>query len=179
MKKTTFNVALCGIISALSVTAMMFTAIIPVATYALPALAGMIAVVLVIEVNRKWAMASYFVVSVISLLIVSDKEAVAFYILFFGYYPVLKQVIESKTDNHTLQKILKTLAFTVSAVIFYYVTIFVLGVPNEEYEIFGINLPALFLIAGIFIFLLYDFSLTGIITKYVTRYRDKIFKRFK
>lgn len=179
MKKTTFNMALCGIISALSVSIMIFTAIIPVATYALPALAGIIAVILVIEVNCKWAMASYFVVSVVSLLIVPDKEAVVLYILFFGYYPILKQAIESHINHHTLQMILKTLAFTVSAVIFYFVTIFVLGVPNEEYEIFGVNLPILFLIAGIFIFLMYDFSLTSVITTYVSRFRDKIFKHFK
>ena len=85
MKKKTFNIALCGLISALGVVIMMITAIIPTTTYAMPAMASLLLTVIVIETDKKWALASYFVVSVLSLLLVPDKESVAFYILFFGY----------------------------------------------------------------------------------------------
>ena len=178
MKKKTFNVALCGVISALGVVIMMITAIIPTTTYAMPAMAGLIATVLVIEINKKWALASYFVVSVLSLLLVPDKEAVAFYILFFGYYPIFKQVIESKVNFMWLQWLLKIAVFSVSAVAVYYIAILLLGIPAEEFVLFGVNLPILFLFAGILVFLLYDRAMSGIIVTYVNKFRKKLFGKW-
>lgn len=178
MQKNTFNVALCGIISALGVVIMMITAIVPIATYATPALAGIITAVIVIEVNKKWALASYFVVSVLSVLIVPDKEAVAFYILFFGYYPVLKQIIESKIKPVLLQWLLKILAFSISAVLVYYIAIYFLGVPADEFVLFGVNLPVIFLIAGIVVFVMFDYSMSGVIVTYVNKYREKLFGKW-
>ncbi len=175
MKKKTFNIALCGILSALGVVIMMITAIIPTATYATPAMASLLLTIIVIEINKKWALASYFVVSVLSLLLVPDKESVAFYILFFGYYPIHKQIIESKIKFLWLQWILKITAFSISAVIVYYVAIFILGVPTDEFVILGVNLPLLFLLAGIAVFIIFDYAMTGVIVKYVTKLRKKLF----
>lgn len=178
MQKKTFNVALSGIISALGVVIMMITAIIPTATYATPALASMLVAVIVIEINIKWALASYVVVSVLSLLLVPDKEAVAFYILFFGYYPVLKQIIESKIKPMLLQWILKTLTFSLSAVLVYYIAIYLLGIPTDEFVVFGMNIPLIFLLVGIFVFVMFDYAMSGVIVTYVNKYRQKIFGKW-
>lgn len=178
MKKKTFNIALCGVISALGVVIMMITAIVPTATYAMPAMAGLIATVIVIEINKKWAVASYFVVSVLSLLLVPDKEAVAFYIFFFGYYPIFKQIIESKVKFLWLQWILKIAVFSVSAIAVYYIAILLLGVPAEEFILFGINLPILFLFAGILIFIMFDYAMSGVIVTYVNKFRKKLFGKW-
>ncbi len=178
MHKNTFNVALCGVISALGVVIMMITAIVPTATYATPALAGLIATVIVIEINKKWALASYFVVSVLSILLVPDKEAVAFYIFFFGYYPVFKQIIESKIKSMLLQWILKILLFSLAAVLVYYIAIFFLGVPSEEFVLFGINIPLIFLFAGIIVFIMFDYAMSGVITTYINKYRKKLFGKW-
>lgn len=178
MKKKTFNVALCGVVSALGVVIMMITAIIPTTTYAMPALAGLISTVLVIEINKKWALASYFVISVLSLLLVPDKEAVAFYILFFGYYPIYKQIIESKINLALLQWVLKIAVFSISAVAVYYIAILLLGVPTDEFVIFGVNLPLVFLLVGILIFMMYDNAMSGIIISYVNKFRKKLFGKW-
>ena len=178
MKKKTFNIALCGVISALGVVIMMITAIVPTATYAMPAMAGLIAIVIVIEINKKWAVASYFVVSVLSLLLVPDKEAVAFYILFFGYYPIFKQIIESKVKFVWLQWLLKIAIFSASAIAVYYIAILLLGVPAEEFILFGINLPILFLFAGILIFIMFDYAMSGVIVTYVNKFRKKLFGKW-
>ena len=82
MKTRTFNIALCGIIASLSVVIMLSTALIPVATYAAPALAGIILAVPVIEINKKWAFASFAAAAAVSAIIVPDKEAVAFFVLW-------------------------------------------------------------------------------------------------
>ncbi|MEE1076904.1 MAG: hypothetical protein UHY68_06545 [Acutalibacteraceae bacterium] len=178
MKKKAFNIALSGVVSALGVVIMMITAIIPTTTYAMPAMAGLIATVIVIEINKKYALASYFVVSVLSLLLVPDKEAVAFYILFFGYYPIYKQIIESKIKFQWLQWLLKISVFTVSAVIVYYIAILVLGVPTDEFVLFGVNLPLLFLLAGIVVFIIFDNAMSGVIVTYVTKLRKKLFNKW-
>lgn len=52
MKNKTFHVALCGVIASLAVVIMLSTALVPIATYAAPALAGVIMAVLVIEINK-------------------------------------------------------------------------------------------------------------------------------
>lgn len=176
MKNNTFNVALCGVVSALSVVVMMLTTVVSVATYAASALAGMLLAVIVIEINCKWAVASYIAVSFVSLLIVPDKETVLFYIFFFGYYPMLKQLIESRIKNRAVQLVVKTLIFSASAIAIYFLSINFLGIPVEEYYIMGINFSAMFLILGIVVFLLFDYAFTGVICKYVNNIRGKIFK---
>ncbi|MEE0059945.1 MAG: hypothetical protein UE295_03865 [Acutalibacteraceae bacterium] len=178
MQKKTFNVALCGIISALGVVIMMITAIVPTATYATPALASILIAVIVIEINKKWALASYFVVSVLSVLLVPDKEAVACYILFFGYYPVFKQIIESKIKPMLLQWLLKILTFSISAVLVYYIAIYFLGIPTDEFVLFGMNIPAIFLLAGIAVFVMFDYAMSGVIVTYVNKYRRKLFGKW-
>lgn len=179
MKKNTFNVALCGAVSALSVVVMMLTAVVSVATYATPALAGIILIVLIIETNCKWTFASYIAVSIVSLLIVPDKEAVSLYILFFGYYPMLKQFIERHIKNRMIQLGIKILIFSVAAIATYFISIYLFGIPAEEYQIMGINIPGVFLILGIIVFVLFDYAFTEIISTYVNKFRDKIFKNLK
>ena len=64
------------------------------ATYALPAMAGTLLVVVVLELNRATAVMVYVSVSLLSLFIAPDKEAALVFIFFFGYYPILKGLIE-------------------------------------------------------------------------------------
>lgn len=179
MKTRTFNIALCGIIASLSVVIMLSTALIPVATYAAPALAGIILAVPVIEINKKWAFASFAVAAAVSAIIVPDKEAVAFFVLFFGYYPILKQAVEAHIKNKWLQLLIKILCFSAAAVATYFIAIYLLGISSEEFTVFGINLPIIFLLAGIIVFVIFDNALSGLIAGYVNRLRQKIFGNIK
>ena len=79
--------ALGGIVAALSVTMMFLTAVIPTLTYALPAAAGVLLIIVVIDVDKKWAFGVYAAVSLLSLLVLPDKEAAVMYVFFFGHYP--------------------------------------------------------------------------------------------
>ena len=53
--KNSTKTAIGGIIAALSIVLMLLTSAIPTLTYAIPAIAGLLLVVIVIEVNKKWA----------------------------------------------------------------------------------------------------------------------------
>lgn len=178
-KNNTFNIALCGIVSALEIVVMMITFIVPVATYITIALAGILGSFLIIETDKRFALSSYIIVSILSLLIVPDKEAVTLYILFFGYYPILKRIIESKFENRKIQLVLKTAVFTVSAIISYFIAISIIGIPAEEYQIFGANVPIVFLILCMGVFIMYDFVHSDIINLYTIKYREKLWKSIK
>lgn len=82
-----------GIASALCLLLMILT-IIPIATYTMPALAGMVLIVVVIENGYSTAWMVYAAVGFLSLFICPDKEAAMLFVGFFGYYPILKGKLE-------------------------------------------------------------------------------------
>ncbi|MBQ1616726.1 MAG: hypothetical protein II086_05665, partial [Ruminococcus sp.] len=59
LRKLPFKIALCAVIAALSVIMLMLTSVIPFGTYALPGFAGAFLVIVVIELNAKWALGVY------------------------------------------------------------------------------------------------------------------------
>ena len=70
------KIALGGLLTALGVVLMFLTGLIPIGTYALPAIAGVLLIVAVIEIGAKWAWMIYAAVAVLSLLFAADKFAV-------------------------------------------------------------------------------------------------------
>ena len=73
--KQSSKTAFGGILTALSVVLMFLTGVIPFLTFALPALAGALLILIVTEIGSKWALCVYAAVSILSLLVVADKEA--------------------------------------------------------------------------------------------------------
>lgn len=177
MKKrsNTYKVALCGVISALALVLMLLTGLIPVGTYAFPVFSGVLLSVIVIELNAKWAMAVYFAVSVLSFFLSGDKEAVLYFIAFFGFYPVLKGTIE-RIRALWVQYLLKYAVFNACIVGAFYAGLYLLQIPQESFELFGIYLPWVFLIFGNIVFLLYDKCVTILIVRYIKDLRQKIIK---
>lgn len=173
--KIAYKVALCGVLSAMSLVFMMLTSIIPVGTYALPIMAGILLVSIVIEFNAKWALAVFFTVSVLSFLLSGDKEAVLYFIMFFGFYPILKSYIE-RIKSKAIQLLLKYALFNVCMVGAFFIGIYLLGVPLEEFEIFGYNIPLIFLLIGNIVFFLYDKCVTVVVINYITKWRNKLIK---
>mgnify|MGYP006866316485 FL=1 len=96
IKKGTMRIAVCGIIAALSLVFMMMTSLVPIGTYALPCLAGILISCIVVEYGYGWAIGVFCVTAVLSTLLAGDKEAVIYFIALFGYYPILKGAFEFK-----------------------------------------------------------------------------------
>ena len=134
--KQSSQTAFGGILTALSVVLMFLTGIIPFLTFALPALAGALLILIVMEIGPKWALCVYAAVSILSLLVVADKEAAMMYAAFFGYYPVIKSFLESKLPR-VVEWIVKFLIFNAAMVLAYVIIIFVFGMPLDEMEEFG------------------------------------------
>ncbi|MCH5299371.1 MAG: hypothetical protein J1E96_06375 [Ruminococcus sp.] len=173
--KDSFRVAFCGLVSALALVLMLCTGLIPVGTYAFPIFSGMLLVAVVIEFGEKWAVAAFAAVSILSLFLAGDKEAVAYFIAFFGFYPIAKSGIE-RLRSRAVQYILKYALFTVCIVAAFTVCKFVLAIPDEEFTVFGVYVPWVFLLVAEVFFLVYDKCVTVMVTRYIVSIRNKIFK---
>lgn len=91
MRKTeSQKIALCGVLSALSVVVLLVGNVLQIGTYAAPMLASFLLIPVLEDYGKKYALLLYAVVSLLSLFLVPDKELVLFYVLVLGYYPVLR-----------------------------------------------------------------------------------------
>lgn len=176
--------ALGAMITALSVVILIPSAV-QVFVYTLPAMAGMFTMLAVVEIDKKWAIGSYVATSLIGLLFVANKEAVVYYVAFFGYYPVVKALLESKMPR-VAEYILKFLVFNVSIILSGVVLVKVFGMPYND--LLGIDGESAFftkyalpimLGMGNVVFILYDVALTRLLTAYVLVWQKRFRKLFK
>ncbi|MBE6886391.1 MAG: hypothetical protein E7486_05505 [Ruminococcaceae bacterium] len=170
------RIALCGISAALSLL-FMFLTWFPFATYALPAIAGLILVVPVIEYNRRVALVAYVAVSILSLLIAPDREAALLFVAFFGYYPILKSLLE-KIPSRVAEWVLKMVIFNGAVVAAYAVVIHLFQMADllEEFNEYGNWGVPVLLAAGNVVFILYDIAATQVISFYLAKWRKLLFK---
>lgn len=180
MSRKSTQVALGGVCASLSLVFMFMTGLIPFATYALPAMAGVILIAVVMENGYPTAVLVYAAVSLLSLFIVPDKEAAIMFVAIFGYYPILKGKLE-KIKFRPVEYLVKFLIFNGAATAAYLVVIFVLGMKDilEEMGPFGKYAPFFLLGLGNIMFLMYDFALSQIIVVYDKVFRPKIIKQFR
>ena len=141
MRRQTSRIALCGVVAALSVVVLFMTGIVPVATVALPAVAGCFLIAVVAETSVRWGVMVYAVVSVLSLFLVPDREAALLYVVFFGYYPALYGAL-GRVRNRVLCRVLKFLVFNAAIVLESLLAIFLLHVPMAEMLPFGRIIPS-------------------------------------
>ena len=175
--KQSGKVALGGVLGALSLVCMLLT-IFPYATYALPALAGAVLIPIVVEMGVKWSFLVYASVALLSLIVAPEKEAAILFAAFFGYYPTLKAVLE-KLKSRVAEWGIKLAVFNATMVAAYMLLLFVFNLDPESFELFGVNLPLVFLALGNVVFVIYDFALTNVISLYIQRLHPRFSHMFK
>lgn len=180
MKGNTARIAMCGMVSALSVVLMMFEGMVQIASIAMPAIAGCLLIPIVAEAGLGWAFGSYGATAVLCLLLAPDKEAALIYVLFFGYYPALFAVL-GRIRNSAVRWAAKLAVFNAAAVGEAMLAAFVLGLPWED-MLPLLPMPwgalVLLLLANV-VFVLYDFTLAGLIMEYFKRLHGRLAKYFK
>ena len=115
-QKPVFRIAFCSVIAALETVFMMVAGLFRFGTYALPCFAGILTVAIVIEYGCKWAFGVYAVAAALSFFLSGDKEAVVMFIALFGYYPILKNILERAVANGILRWVIKYAVFNAAAV---------------------------------------------------------------
>ncbi|WP_322176141.1 hypothetical protein [Acutalibacter caecimuris] len=179
--KNTFKLALCGVVAALSVVLMLFEGLFSLASVAIPAVAGCLLIPLVAEAGAGYALGAYGATSLLCLLLAPDREAALIYLLFFGYYPVLFAVL-SKIRPKALRWAAKLAVFNAAAIADALLAVFILGVPVEEFT--GLPLvgrwgPVVLLALANVVFVLYDYTLAGLITQYFRRLHGRLARYFR
>ena len=95
MKRSSRDLALCGVLCALAVAIMAMGTILPAATYCCPVLASMTLVPVLILCGERLSWAMFAASAILSLLFAPDKEAAAIF-LALGYYPIVKPKLDRK-----------------------------------------------------------------------------------
>ena len=113
MKFSIRNLALGGLMTALGLVFMLMAGIFPMAEFALPALAGMLTIVMVVEAGYKWAFTTYLATGLLSIFICPMKECALYYLVLLGFYPIVKSLLEHKAPVR--EWIGKMLLFNLSA----------------------------------------------------------------
>ena len=167
--KRSARVALGGVIAALSIV-LLLLGYIPAASMICPILAGFLLMLVYLHADMKTAVLVFITASVISFP-TCDITVVLLYVLFFGYYPLLKSRLE-RIRFRPAEWILKLLTFNAGAAVYYLVLQYVLGIPMNI-SLFGIRSIWVLLIAANLVFLLYDRALSI----FITRYKQTFFRR--
>ena len=79
--------------------------------------------------------------------------------------------------NKILLYLIKFAVFNAAAVGSFFVMMFVFSMPADEFTLFGVYIPYVFLIIGNVFFLLYDLAINVYVKFYVQRLRNALFGR--
>lgn len=168
------KIAFCGLMVALTVALMLAGGMIPIATYAVPMLSGVLLLPVLFEYGKKTAWTAYGAVALIVLMLGIDKEAAFFYI-FLGYYPIVKWDIE-RIQQKQLRLPAKLLIFNASIILMYALLGLVMNMDAviREFTQMGAVLLVVFLITLNLCLLLYDRLMLPLVYLYVNRISPKL-----
>lgn len=178
MSDKSARIAIGGVFSALCLLFMFLTAVLPLATFMAPMLAGVALLVVRIENGAKTALLVYVSVSLLAVFIVPDIDAKFLFIAFFGYYSALLPLFE-RIFPALLRWIIKLLVFNGAMVAWLAFNIIFFGAeavvmqngPFGQYV-----LPITF--AGLnMMFVVYDFGLKSCSISYIGYFRPRFLKK--
>ena len=179
MLKQSAKTALGGVGAALMLALMFLLSVFPSATIAAPAVASVIMLFAVLELGKGWAVGVYAATAILAVLILPSKEAAVLFAVFFGYYPIVKAVLEKKKLRRVLEWTVKLLLFLLIVSAAYYLMIRFMGVEFEEIGKYGRAAIPLLLAFGSIAFVAYDFCLTLFVGEYLRRWQKRFRKRFR
>lgn len=174
--KNSMRVALCGVSAALVLVLMFMTGLVPIATIALPALAGLALIPVTAQLGLAWGFGVYAATGVLSLILAPDREAGVYYLLFFGYYPVLTAVLGRIRSKPVLYSV-KFLIFNAAVLVSGWIVSSVLGIEMEELPVIGKYTVVLLWVLANIMFILYDIALGRIISMYYAKMHEKLRKK--
>jgi len=163
MNKKTRAMTLSALFAALSVVLLYIASIWPTGQAGLVAVAALFVAAAVIENGVGSGISVFVVSSVLGMLVVPNRAAPILYIVFFGYYPVLKSLIEH-IKSTVLQWVFKLLVFNAALSVVWFL-LKELVINDTE------SLPGAFLLylGGNIVFIIFDYGFSKLIRFYIDR----------
>jgi len=165
------KIAYGAIINLLTVVSLYLASILPTNRLFFFGLSSFFLSVIVIEFGVSFAFTTFMASSILGLIIIPNKMILVPYIMFFGYYGIVKFFIE-KINNVYIEWIVKLMIFNISVVMVY---LFTNRVLFSEIKIYGPTWAFIYL--GELIFIIYDISYSFGISYYKKHFR--MFRGFK
>ncbi|MBR5157038.1 MAG: hypothetical protein IKW59_04635 [Clostridia bacterium] len=168
------KMAFSSILMALAIVCLFGASIVPTARISMLALTSVFGAITVAEYGPKYGLIHYLGVSILSLLLIPKKLLVIIYIVFLGYYPIVKMFIE-RLDRRAAEWLIKIIVFNLFLVIGY-IVFKALFLPSMESAVVMLVLKYLpwVILASEAVFVIYDYVLSYIITYYYKILQIKI-----
>lgn len=177
--RESYKTTICGVTASLALVLLLLTYMNPFLTYTCPPFAGALLILIMIEVNNNWAFGTYSAISLLSLFLLSDKEAAVMFVGFFGYYPMLRTIMEQKIKIKSFRYILQLLLYNAAMMLSVLVCMFVFGVNYDDFGEFGKYSFLIIIMLMNVIFILYDFLLDKLIRAYHLVWQEKLHRIFQ
>ena len=160
-------IAFSGILTALAVVVMLLGSYFTVAAYALTGVASFLVYVIRTECDLRHGIAAYVCICLLGLLFVPYKEIVWLFLLLAGYYPLLKNRLDTLRFP-LLRVAVKLLICNGTMVFFFYSTVNLIytGRMLPEYAQYAKLLSVGFVILGNAAFLCFDLALGRVLRFY-------------
>lgn len=169
-KNISKKVSLGGILTLLSLISLYTASVAPSGRLSLFFLSTLFTSIMIIESDIKSALTVFLASGILAFFIVPNKILVVFYVLFFGFYGILKYYIENINKAY-IEWIIKLLVFNAMVYIIYMILI-AIGFPKLSPE-----MPILvFIISVELIFILYDVIYSLFIGYYIKKLRKYLVK---
>ena len=184
----TKKLTLGAILSAMGIALLFVGSFIETLDLTMAALASFFCIFAVIELGGVYPWLIFSVTGVLSVVLMPYSMTGWFYLLFFGYYPILKEKLErlKKPISWTLKVLILNFALAISVIAAYFLFFGQTGTGNllDAFTLVfgesdaGVSMAiAVWALANV-TFIIYDIALTKLITLYLLKLRDK-FKKFK
>lgn len=172
----TKKLSFCAVMAALA-TVIMLVAYFPYVTYAIPCMASLAVMAVVIEIDKKAALLTYLA-STLPIFLFCELEAKLLYIVFMGFYPILKAVFE-KLPNRIIEYLLKLVVFNLAVAAIYFMSVKLFGIGFEDMGELGKYGGIILLVAANVVFVLYDYCISKMAIFYMLRFHKTVSKMLK
>ncbi|MBE6818708.1 MAG: hypothetical protein E7517_06080 [Ruminococcaceae bacterium] len=176
--KQSFKIAFGGILCAFCVI-LVLLGNIPMAEYIGPTFAGIILAWAVIEMGAVQSIWIYVAAAILSFLLSGNKEPALLYAMFFGYFPILRTVLQQKIRFAAVRWVIKFAVFNISMAAAYLLLVYVFGMPLEEMEGIGKYTIYVLLAGGNLLMVVVDFCIEKLSNLYRLKWQNKVQKYFK
>lgn len=169
-------IAYSGVATALSVVMLFLGSIFWVLGYTMPLVASLVMIILLDSISQKSALLTFISTSIISFILLNDKECVLLYVLFFGYYPLIRDKINDIKPKF-LSYLLKFITFNAAMVLTQVLCVYVFGIPFDD--MLGKWGIVLFVLCLNLVFVVFDKLYTLLLKLYRIKLKKKVEKYIK
>lgn len=171
------SIAFCGLLAALMIVTMLLGNVLPLTTVLCPAVAGFFLLPALRECGFSHSLMLFLAVSILSLLLLPDKESALLFSLLLGLYPLFRTSI-NRISPAPLRVITKFLFCNLMFAAIYILLIFVFAptVFAAEFSSYGTLTIGFLILLGNLGFFLYDVCLGRISFLYEYKLRNQLFR---